>query len=119
MVEETKEGEEEKEEGEEEKGAIASGDGHSFSLLSTDTESNITYSLSTSAWTGVSSTVNCALRTISKCLLFPGFLYEPVAGQCTPVLGLGEGSGETVVPAGSADTQPWNSYVNNQTSGLC
>ncbi|GFO33439.1 hypothetical protein PoB_005994400 [Plakobranchus ocellatus] len=99
--------------------AIASADGYSFSLLSPDTVSNTTYSLSTSAWTGVSSTVNCALRTISKCSLSPGFLYEPVAGQCTPVQWLSQGSGGTDVPAVSADALPGNLYVNNQTSGLC
>ncbi|GFO06656.1 C-type lectin-related protein 4 [Plakobranchus ocellatus] len=99
--------------------AIASGKGHSFSLLSPDKVSKTTYSLSTSAWTGVASTASCALRTISKCPLSRGFLYEPVARQCTPVLWLGQGSGGTVVPPGSADAQPGNLYVKNQTSGLC
>ncbi|GFO33433.1 hypothetical protein PoB_005993800 [Plakobranchus ocellatus] len=99
--------------------AIAPGEGHLFSLLSPDTVSSTTYSLSTSRWTGVSSSGSCALRTINKCPLSRGFLYEPVAGQCTPVLWLGQGSGGTVVPAGSADAQPGNLYVKNPTSDLC
>ncbi|GFO33431.1 hypothetical protein PoB_005993600 [Plakobranchus ocellatus] len=92
---------------------------YTFSLLSTDTVSRTTYSLSTPGWSEVTSTVNCALRTISKCPLSRGFLYEPAAGQCTPVLWLGQGSGGTVVPAGSADAQQGNLYVNNKTSGSC
>ncbi|GFO33438.1 C-type lectin-related protein 4 [Plakobranchus ocellatus] len=99
--------------------AIASGEGHSFSLLYPDTVFSTTYSLSTSGWTGVSSTENCALRTISKCPLSRGFLYEPAAGQCTPVLWLGQGSGGTVVPAGAVDAQTVHLYINRKISQFC
>ncbi|GFO03632.1 C-type lectin-related protein 4 [Plakobranchus ocellatus] len=90
-----------------------------FSLLSADIVSNIPYGVSTSGWTGVSTTAACALRTVTTCRLARGFVFESAPGQCKPVLWLHQGSGGTVVPAGSVDTHLVNMFLRNQLDEFC
>ncbi|GFO35667.1 C-type lectin [Plakobranchus ocellatus] len=90
-----------------------------FSLLSPDIVSTITYSVSTSGWSGMPNSVTCALRTITRCVRVRGFLYEPVSGQCTPVLWLHQGSGGTIVSAGSVDAHLASLFLRDNIDGFC
>ncbi|GFO01708.1 Cd209e antigen [Plakobranchus ocellatus] len=90
-----------------------------LSLVSADVVSNITYSLATSGWSGVSSISACARVTLTMCHRVRGFLYAPGSEQCTPVLWLHQGSGGIIVPAGTEDGHPGIMYLFNQADGFC
>ncbi|GFO43564.1 hypothetical protein PoB_007006900 [Plakobranchus ocellatus] len=88
-------------------------------MLPPDSLSSITYGVSTFEWTEVSNIRACALRTITTCHRARGFVFEPASGQCTPVLWLHQGSGGTVVPAGSVDTHLVNMFLRDQLDEFC
>ncbi|GFO41281.1 endonuclease-reverse transcriptase [Plakobranchus ocellatus] len=104
---------------------------YTFTLLSPNTESSFTYTLSTFSWTGVSSATACALRTINKNLGSKGFLYDRSFQQCTPVLwlhegsagiGLGSESEEEEEEDDEEEDQQGSLYIVNhlsQTTGAC
>ncbi|GFO09706.1 hypothetical protein PoB_003621100 [Plakobranchus ocellatus] len=58
-------------------------------------------------------------QPVTACHRARGFVFEPGSGQCTPVLWLHQGSGETVVPAGSVDTHFENTFLPNQLDEVC
>ncbi|GFN86267.1 C-type lectin-related protein 2 [Plakobranchus ocellatus] len=90
-----------------------------FSQLPSNVVSNITYGLSTSGWTGVSSSLTCALKLMGNCPLSRGFLYQPVSEQCTLVQWLYQGSGGTPVPAGTVHAHSTEVFLNVQLNGFC
>ncbi|GFN86265.1 C-type lectin-related protein 2 [Plakobranchus ocellatus] len=81
--------------------------------------SNITYGLSTSGWTGVSSSLTCALKLMGNCPLSRGFLYQSVSEQCTPVLWLYQGSGGTPVPAGTVHAHSTEMFLRDELNEFC
>ncbi|GFS19199.1 lectin [Elysia marginata] len=83
--------------------------------MASDVLSSNSYGLATNThWSGVSSVPICAFKSLLYCPGSRGFVYNPSAGLCIPLLWLQMGSGGATL--GSADPLEWKVFVTN---GLC